>query len=404
VTRPWTARRLGELVSLTSGQSPSGFRFGSSGTPYFKVEQLGKSSKYLDRDATPYLSAKVPSVPAGSVLIAKRGAAIALNRVRILREPGFMDTNVMALTPGAEIDSEFLYHWLSHRGLWDIADITSVPQINNKHIVPLEIALPDIAEQRAIVAALGGNDDAAAALERLIAKRRGIRQGLLQALLTGRTRLAGFTEPWTPVRLGDHVRYIRNAALSRAQLDVSSPLRYLHYGDIHTRTSPLLDASAEVMPRAPRELAGTAGLLAIGDLVFADASEDPDGVGRSVEITGVPAEGVIPGLHTITARFDKRVLADGFKAYLQNIGEFRRQLLALAAGTKVLATTRTYISGIELVLPGVAEQTAIAQVLRDADAEIGALERRLRSLRAVKQGMMQELLTGRTRLGGEAVP
>lgn len=72
--------------------------------------------------------------------------------------------------------------------------------------------------------------------------------------------------------------------------------------------------------------------------------------------------------------------------------------MALAAGTKVLATTRAYISRCEVNLPEVAEQTAIAAMLSDADAEISALERRLESARAIKEGMMQELLTGNTRL------
>lgn len=139
---------MGELVTLTSGQSPSGFKFGPTGAPYFKVEQLGRSRKYLGRRSTPYLSADLPHVPVGSVLIAKRGGAIALNRVRLLTEPSFMDTNVMALTPGTDVDAEFLYYWLSYRGLWDIADVTSIPQINNKHINPLQIALPSLAEHR----------------------------------------------------------------------------------------------------------------------------------------------------------------------------------------------------------------------------------------------------------------
>ncbi len=152
------------------------------------------------------------------------------------------------------------------------------------------------------------------------------------------------------------------------------------------------------MPRAPLRSAGRAGRLNVGDLVFADASEDPDGVGKSVEISGVPSEGAVAGLHTIVARFDKTVLADGFKAYLQFNSDFRRQLLRLVAGTKVLATTRSHISSIELALPPPAEQEAIARVLGDADAELAALRTRLMKAKAVKEGMMQELLTGRTRL------
>lgn len=203
---------------------------------------------------------------------------------------------------------------------------------------------------------------------------------------------------WQVVRLGDHVTYVKTVSLSRAQLDEDSPVRYLHYGDIHTRATVKLGAAGESMPRAPGDLLGNAGMLQVGDLVFADASEDPGGVGKSVEITSVPVEGVVAGLHTIAARFDKNVLADGFKGYLQYVPAFRSALLRLAAGTKVLATTRSYISSVELALPSVAEQRAIATVLGDADAEIEALQRRLGKAQQIREGMMQELLTGRTRL------
>jgi len=112
----------------------------------------------------------------------------------------------------------------------------------------------------------------------------------------------------------------------------------------------------------------------------------------------VPSEGIVPGLHTIAARFDKAILADGFKAYLQFIPTFRNALLRLAAGTKVLATTRSYISSIIISLPDACEQRAIASVLADIDDELGVLQVRLNKAKAIKQGMMQELLTGRTRL------
>jgi type I restriction enzyme M protein len=217
-------------------------------------------------------------------------------------------------------------------------------------------------------------------------------------LLTGEQRLPEFREPWAELTLGDHVTYVKTVALSRAQLDTDSPTRYLHYGDVHTCPNLYLDAEYEPMPRASRKLIKSAGCLQIGDLVFADASEDPDGVGKSVEITGVPIEGVVAGLHTIAARFDKSVLADGFKAYLQFIPAFRGALLRLAAGTKVLATTRSFISGITLALPGVDEQRAIVAALGRANREIELSRVRLAKTRAIEVGMRQQLLVGATRL------
>lgn len=271
------------------------------------------------------------------------------------------------------------------------------------HIYPsgisdIVVALPPKAEQDTIANAILDADTLIATLERLIAKKQAIKQGLVQQLLTGRTRLPGFTEAWSKIRLGNHVSYVKTVALSRAQLDRQSPLKYLHYGDIHTRSSILLDAAIEEMPRANVSLAARAGQLRRGDLVFADASEDPEGVGKSIEIADTPDTGVVPGLHTIAARFDKSVLADGFKAYLQFIPSFRDQLLRLAAGTKVLATTRSYISSITLTLPAVAEQNAIAQTLHDSEREIEALRVRLLKAQDMKTGMMQQLLAGRCHL------
>lgn len=271
-------------------------------------------------------------------------------------------------------------------------------RLNVQQIKQLRIPVPSRDEQMHITAVVSDAEDLIASLERLIVKKQAIKQGMMQQLLTGRTRLLGFAEAWPESRLGDHVSYVKTVALSRAHLDEASPLKYLHYGDIHTRPSVFLDAATEEMPRASVKLAGSAGLLQRGDIVFADASEDPLGVGKSVEISDTPVGGVIPGLHTIAARFDKSVLADGFKAYLQFMPAFRDQLLRLVAGTKVLATTRSYISSVTLPLPAVPEQTAIAQVLLDTEREVEMLQLRLMKARAIKTGMMQQLLTGRTRL------
>lgn len=297
-----------------------------------------------------------------------------------------------------ELAAAFLEYLVTTGALQAVVGKSSLAHLTKENLLRVPLPNPPRSEQIAIVEALRSADDLKRSLERLIAKKRDVKQGMMQTLLTGRTRLPGFTGEWREVTLGDHVSYLRTVALSRDQLDQESPLRYLHYGDIHTRASVLLDAKIEAMPRADVKLAGKASRLLPGDLVFADASEDPAGVGKSVEVTNAPAEGVVPGLHTIAARFDQAVLKNGFKAYIQFMPDFRSALLRLAAGTKVLATTRACISSITLKLPPIDEQRAIAEILQDADAEIAALEQRLESARAVKAGMMQELLTGSTRL------
>ena len=267
----------------------------------------------------------------------------------------------------------------------------NVEQIRN-----FSVPMPSGPEQRAIAAALSDVDALLDELVRLITKKRDLKQGTMQQLLTGQTRLAGFHGEWEVKRLGDHVKFLRNGVNSRAELLPEGRVKYLHYGDIHASTDSFL--SPQTLPGLPDAKAARLDRLRDGDVIFADASEDIDGVSKSVELRGARDTEVVSGLHTIAARFDKTVLADGFKGYLQYCTSFSLHLRRLAAGTKVYATSRAHIASVEMLLPSVAEQTAIAAVLSDMDAELSALEARRDKTRALKQAMMQELLTGRTRL------
>jgi type I restriction enzyme S subunit len=389
-TGEWKPRRLGELVKLTSGQSPTGFRFGATGTPYFKVDQLGKSAKYLGRDQTPYLAEDLPQVPAGSVLIAKRGGAIALNRVRVLSEPGFMDTNVMALTPGPDIRSEFLYYWLAYRGLWDIADVTSVPQINNKHIIPLEIRLPDRDEQLAIVRALKEADNLVALTAGWIAKKRDIKQGLMQELLTGRTRLPGFTDEWRTVSLGQLGTFLKGRGVKRDDVKTRG-VPCIRYGELYTTYR---NYTASTVSFVEPHVAATALPIRNADVLFAGSGETKEEIGMSVAYIG--DDSAVAGGDIIVLRgagYDPVFLAS-----LLNTPEVASQKARRGQGDAVVHINWRALAAIEVKVPSPAEQTAIARILLDADSEVRAQENRLRSARAIKTGMMQELLSGRTRL------
>jgi type I restriction enzyme, S subunit len=334
------------------------------------------------------------TIPGDSLTITGRGD---VGKAVFRTDPFVPIVRLLALVPKRGASAGFYASYINSR-LKFALESTGVPQLTAPQVRSYAIAVPPVDEQWAIAVALADVNDQVTTLEWLIAKKEAIKQGMMQQLLTGRTRLPGFVEPWRDFVLGDVVTYIKTVALSRAQLDVSSPLRYLHYGDIHNSHTVALDAAHTVIPCAPVALAKTAMRLQVGDLVLVDASEDRIGVGKSVEITSVPQGGIVAGLHTIAARFDKSVLADGFKAYLQFIPAFRDALLRLAAGTKVLATTRSHVSSVVLSLPNADEQRAIAGAIRDYDIEIEALCARLSKVKSIKQGMMQELLTGRTRL------
>ena len=270
--------------------------------------------------------------------------------------------------------------------------------ITNTAFKSIAIPVPEIEEQRAIATALSDVDALIAGLEKLIAKKRDLKQAAMQQLLTGQTRLPGFSGQWSVKRLGDHFSILKNGVNSRAELSVEGGVAYLHYGDIHGSKSLFLNPQSTTMPTLPLAKAKDLDRLQSGDLVFADVSEDLDGVGKSVEVQGSGVLDLVSGQHTIAIRFDKTVLADGFKAYLQFFPAFSAHLYKLAAGTKVYATNRSHIASAEIKLPEVDEQIAIASILHSMDTELSSIENRLEKVCQLKQGMMQELLTGRTRL------
>ncbi len=274
----------------------------------------------------------------------------------------------------------------------------TMPKLSGNALRLMPVPLPPKRERERANAALLVADGLLAGLDDLLHKKRAVAQGARQVLLTGRTRLSPFATPWRPVELGRHVRFLKHGVYARADLTATGTVRYLHYGDIHAAATARLRVSHASLPFLPDPLAQPLSRLEGGDVVFVDASEDLAGVGKSVEVVNVDALPLVSGLHTIACRFDKSVLADGFKAYLQFIPSFVRHLRTLAAGTKVLATNRKHIANAVVELPGIEEQSAIAAVLSDLDAELEALEARRAKTLAIKQGMMQALLTGRIRL------
>ncbi len=139
---------MGEYVGITSGEAPAKFQEGDIN--YVKVDDLNYAYKTVINTQNKVLkNSSVKMVQAGSVIFPKRGAAILTNKVRVLGDDSYMDTNVMALSSN-KLDINFLYTMLSKEGLYKIADTSTIPQINNKHIEPYKIYLPRMEEQHKI--------------------------------------------------------------------------------------------------------------------------------------------------------------------------------------------------------------------------------------------------------------
>lgn len=278
----------------------------------------------------------------------------------------------------------------------------TINQITNKSLNSFQVPIPPtVEEQTAIAEALGDADALSAGLEGLIAKKRLIKQGSMQQLLTGQQRLPGFAGAWEEKSLSDLFDFSGGLSASRAQLSQVGHC-YLHYGDIHLSHKTLIDVQEEYadVPKLdiPLKRVSTGSLLKDGDVVFVDASEDEEGSSKYIVVVNRKEIPFISGLHTIVAKSKTDELDHNYRRYCFQTKKVKEQFRFFAVGTKVLGISKTNIAKITMPVPPVAEQTAIAAVLAEMDAELAALEAKLAKARLLKQGMMQELLTGRIRL------
>lgn len=183
----WEQRKLGEYVSITSGEAPSKFEEGTE--LYVKVDDLNHNDKYVvDTQNKVAEHSTVKRVTKGSVVFPKRGAAIITNKVRILGIDSYMDTNMMALT-SERLDPEFLYNIISKEGLYKIADTSTIPQINNKHIEPYEVKIPSLDEQRRIGVYFKQLDHLITLHQRELEETKKKKKSLAKLLLTGSVRV-----------------------------------------------------------------------------------------------------------------------------------------------------------------------------------------------------------------------
>jgi type I restriction enzyme S subunit len=242
---------------------------------------------------------------------------------------------------------------------------TNLASINKTALGGLQVAVPPASEQRAIAAALGDVDALIGALDRLIAKKRDIKQAAMQQLLTGQTRLPGFSGEWKVNRLGGVVTLQRGFDL---------PSWQRRPGPIPVVTSSgIEDAHSEAMVKGPGVVTGRYGT--IGEVFYVRGDFWP--------------------LNTTLYVRDFHGNDSLFVFYLLRTVDFHTH----SGKSGVPGVNRNDLHGVATRMPPtLPEQTAIAGVLSDMDAEIAALEQRRDKTRALKQGMMQELLTGRTRL------
>ncbi len=214
------------------------------------------------------------------------------------------------------------------------------------------------------------------------------------------TEIGLIPNDWEIKNYDEVFNFLTTATYSRANLTDEDTIQYLHYGDIHTKYHFKLNFDRALLPTIPDSLLKKYPLLKNGDIIMADASEDYEGICKSVEVENIKNKRVIAGLHTFLLRDKNDTFVNGFKAYLSSNSIVRKQFNSQATGMKVFGVSKGNLKNILIPIPPKEEQKAIAKALSDTDELITSLEKLISKKEAIKQGTMQQLLTAKKRLNG----
>ncbi|MGH2589141.1 MAG: restriction endonuclease subunit S [Dehalococcoidia bacterium] len=383
IPEDWEAVSVGSLASFKSGEgiSVASLSPESSDTP-FPVYGGNGVAGYAPRALV-----REPTIVIGRV-------GQKCGEVYLTRGPAWITDN--ALYPWKihrPTDKGFLALALTAAGLNNVKNRNDLPLVTQSILHSVLIPIPPSkAEQEAIAEALSHADALIESLEQLVAKKRLLKQGAMQELLTGKRRLPGFSGEWSTRQWGEVITHCQSGATPyRGRPDYfRGTVKWITSGELNYNviTDTLEHISDEAVRRTNLKI------HPVGTFLMAITGLEAAGTRGACGIVGSPAT----TNQSCMAIYPSSSLAT---QYLYHYYVFRGNELALqyCQGTKQQSYTARIVKLLPIDLPPtIEEQSAIAAVLSDMDAEIEALEAKLAKARRIKQGMMQELLTGRIRL------
>ena len=287
-------------------------------------------------------------------------------------------------------DVKFLYY-LTQRIDWNSYNTaTGVPSLTSQNISNILVSFPPLHEQHRIASALTSIDNLISSLGKLIEKKKNIKQGAMQQLLTGKTRLKGFSEPWVKRKLGENATIQRGGSPRpiEAYLTTSrNGINWIKIGDVRPNDKFIRHTAEKIIP----EGVSHSRQVYKGDFILSNSMS----FGRPyiLDIDGCIHDGWLV-IKDYSNTYDM-----DFLYYILSSNAIFEQYIAMAAGSSVKNLNKEKVANVVLFAPqSLAEQRAIATILNKMDNEITALEAKKAKYEAIKQGMMQQLLTGKIRL------
>jgi type I restriction enzyme S subunit len=394
IPEDWEVVQIKDFSQVLTGGTPStlipiywggNILWMSSGELNYKHvrDVVGRITQYgLDNSST-------RRIPANCVLIGLAGqgktrGTAAINLIELCT-----NQSIAAILPSSKHDSFYLYHSIDDR-YNELRELSTGDGgrggLNKRLLENLFIALPHPVEQQAIASTLNDMDSLIEALDKKIAKKRAIKEGAMQQLLTGKKRLAGFTEPWVEKMLENIVLKFLNGGTPSTNIPNhwSGNIPWITGADFdnHKINNIRRFITKDAVSNSSTNIVSKGNLLIVTRTGVGKMAIAPFDVAISQDITGLYLKEDINPQYVL--------------CYL----EYNSALLtSLNQGTSISGITREVFEKVLLLLPPtLSEQQAIARILTDMNDEIEQLEKERQKYIALKQGAMQKLLTGQIRL------
>lgn len=399
----WRKLKISDITNVTSGGTPSTMK-----KEYWEGNILWMNSGELNLKRIYDVNGRITEkgmknsstklVPPLTVLIGLAGQGKTRGTAAINFVDLCINQSIAGVLPSENHDSMFLYYNLDSR--YDELRSMSTGDggrggLNLKILRNLEISLPAIDEQKKIANVLSETDKLIGSIEKLIDKKKNIKQGTMQQLLTGETRLIGFNSPLIRKSLHELGEFSGGGVDKKIRKD-ESMIRLLNFLDVYRNDfifSSMLHHKVTAKDTKIQQCS-----IKEGDLFLTPSSE----LRTDIALSAVAMENIpdaVYSYHIVRFRiFDEWDIK--YRTYIFNTHDFLSQAEKMCEGSgKRYVITQKKFKELELTFTqDISEQKAIAQILSDMDKEIEALEKKLHKYKKIKQGMMQELLTGRIKL------
>jgi type I restriction enzyme, S subunit len=378
IPEDWELASIEDVAQITTGSKNTQDKIEDGEYPFFVRSQTVEHINSYSYDGEAVLTAG-DGVGTGKVFHYIRGKFDAHQRVYRISEFS------------SRLNGYFFYLYFSNHFYNRIMQMTaksSVDSVRREMIAKMLIPLPPTkAEQEAIAEALSDADALIEALEQLIAKKRQLKQGAMQELLTGKRRLAGFIGEWSIKRLGE-IADIDSDNLG-SDTDPSLNFNYISLEDVDKGV--IRSYSEHVFQTAPSRARRK---LRMADILVSTVR--PNLMSHLLFLAEKGHWICSTGFSVVRCR--QEVSSPAYVYFHLFANAVTKQIETLLTGSNYPAINSGDVRSLMIPFPTYKEQTAIAQILTDMDAEITELESKLSKARAFKQGMMQQLLTGKIRL------